>query len=135
VARAKSRIVIPRVEEQITTRIEETDLELVRVRKTVESRDVELEGQAVKEHVEVERVPVNRYVHAVPPPRTEGDVTIIPVVEEIVVVEKRLLLKEEVHVKKRRHVVKRKLRVPVRRERIAVERLKPEQEREKRRRT
>ena len=32
--------------------------------------------------------------------REEGDVTIIPVLEEIVVVEKRLVLKEELHVRR-----------------------------------
>jgi stress response protein YsnF len=36
----------------------------------------------------------------VPPVSHEGDITIIPVVEEIVVVERRLVLKEEVRVRR-----------------------------------
>lgn len=33
--------------------------------------------------------------------RTEGDVTIVPVLEEVLVVEKRLVLKEELHIRRR----------------------------------
>jgi stress response protein YsnF len=36
----------------------------------------------------------------VPPIRQEGDITIIPVVEEVVIVERRLVLKEEVRVRR-----------------------------------
>ena len=50
--------------------------------------------------VEIERVPIDRTVDVVPPIRQEGDITIIPVVEEIVVVERRLVLKEEVRVRR-----------------------------------
>lgn len=57
----------------------------------------ELESSAV----EVTVVPVNRPVDAVPDVRTVGDVTIIPVVEEVLVVTKRLVLKEELHVTRR----------------------------------
>jgi stress response protein YsnF len=42
---------------------------------------------------------LEREIDAAPPIRTEGDVTIIPVVEEILVVEKRLMLREEIHVR------------------------------------
>jgi stress response protein YsnF len=34
-----------------------------------------------------------------PPVREEGDVTIMPVIEEIVVVERQLILKEEIHIR------------------------------------
>jgi stress response protein YsnF len=50
--------------------------------------------------VEIERVPIDRTVEVAPPTRQEGDITIIPVVEEIVVVERRLVLKEEVRVRR-----------------------------------
>lgn len=49
---------------------------------------------------EIERVPMDRLLEpgeSPPVPRTEGSVTIVPVVEEVLVVEKRLRLKEEVH--------------------------------------
>ena len=40
-------------------------------------------------------MPIGRPVDAVPPVREEGDTTVMSVVEEIVVVEHRLILKEE----------------------------------------
>jgi stress response protein YsnF len=45
-------------------------------------------------------VPVGRVVDAVPPIREEDDTTIIPVVEEVLVIERRLVLKEEVHLRR-----------------------------------
>ena len=42
----------------------------------------------------------------VPPTREEGDTTILSVVEEIIVIERRLILKEEVHIR-RVHVAER----------------------------
>jgi stress response protein YsnF len=50
--------------------------------------------------VQVERVPIGRAVAAVPAVREEGDTTILPVVEEVIVVERRLILKEEVHIRR-----------------------------------
>lgn len=43
-------------------------------------------------------MPVGRQVEATPAVREEGDVTIYPVMEERLVVEKRLFLKEELRV-------------------------------------
>lgn len=78
-----------------------------------------------RQDLEITRVPVGREVAQAPPTRTEGDVTIIPVVEERVVVEKRLVLTEEVHV--RRIVSQTEVDVPVelRKQRAVVERGRP----------
>ena len=73
--------------------------------------------------VEVERVPVDRIVDAAPAVRQDGDVTIIPVMEEVLVVEKRLVLKEELHVRRRRTQESVEVPVTLRRERVEVERL------------
>ena len=54
------------------------------------------------ERVEIEHVPVGRTVETVPPVREEGDTTIFPVVEEVVVVERRLVLKEEIRIRRLR---------------------------------
>lgn len=42
--------------------------------------------------IEVRRVPIDRVVDTAPDIPVEGDVTIIPVLEEVVMVEKRLIL-------------------------------------------
>ena len=48
----------------------------------------------------IERVPVGEFVDAVPAVREEGDVTILPVVEEVVVTTRRLRLVEEVRIRR-----------------------------------
>jgi stress response protein YsnF len=125
--RTERKLVVPRVEERIAVGKRASARERVRIVKKVEAQEVVVEGEATKEDVEVERVPVDEYVLEPPRPRVEGDVFVIPVIEEVVVVEKRLLLKEEIRVKKRRRVVRKKLRVPVRKERISIERTRNEQ--------
>ena len=58
------------------------------------------------ERVQIDRIPIGRQVDAVPPVRQEGDTTILSVVEESIVIERRLILKEEVHIR-RLHVSER----------------------------
>lgn len=72
----------------------------VRVETRTEQHEELVTAALRTEDVEVERVPVNRHIDEVPAIRTEGDVTIVPVIEEVLVVEKRLLLKEELHIRR-----------------------------------
>lgn len=51
------------------------------------------------ERVEVTRETIGHEVSEAPPTRVEGDVTIIPVLEKVVVVEKRLMLVEEIRIR------------------------------------
>ncbi len=73
---------------------------VVRVARTTGTRDVLIREELAHETVEVTRVPIGRIVEAVPDVREEGDTTILPVVEEVLVVERRLVLKEEVHLRR-----------------------------------
>ena len=73
---------------------------VVRVSKVTHTHDQTIHETLVHHHVEVDRVPIGTYVDAAPPVRQEGDVTILSVVEEVLVTERRLLLKEEVHVRR-----------------------------------
>jgi stress response protein YsnF len=59
-----------------------------------------IHDELTRVRVEVERVPIGRTIEVVPPISHEGDITIIPVVEEIVVVERRLVLKEEIRIRR-----------------------------------
>ena len=72
--------------------------------------------------VEVTRVVLDQPVDFAPTIRTEGDVTIIPVLEEILVVEKRLMLKEEIHIRRISRSEEVETTVPLRRQRAVVER-------------
>jgi uncharacterized protein (TIGR02271 family) len=90
--------------------VRDTDRVFVRtsVLERTEFADLELRsGEAI-----IERVPVDRVVDSAPDIRQEGDTLIVPVVEEIMVIEKRLLLKEEIHI--RRQEVVQHVRQPVR---------------------
>ena len=93
--------VIPLLEERL--RIAKLRRETGRVRVSVttgaESRLVE---EVLRQRsVEVERVPIGRQVAEAPPVREEGDTLVIPVLEEVLVVERRLMLREEVRVRLR----------------------------------
>jgi stress response protein YsnF len=118
--------IVPLVEETATIHKREVVTGKVRVRTvtdTVEERArANLQGAAV----EVTRVPVDQVVDTAPEIRTEGDVTIVPVLEEVLVVTKQLVLKEELHI--RRQVETETVEVPVtlRKQRAVVEREAPD---------
>jgi stress response protein YsnF len=72
----------------------------VTVSTVTKARDELIDELLTNEHAEIERVPIRQLVDAVPGIREEGDTTVIPVVEEVLIVERRLFLKEEVRVRR-----------------------------------
>ncbi len=92
--------VIPVLQETIRVSKREVETGRVVVRKTVSERDEAVEMLLRQTDVSVERVPVGRVVTEASASRQEGDVLIIPVLEEVLVTEKRLVLKEELHIRK-----------------------------------
>ena len=72
----------------------------VQVRRETRSHDALVEESLAKTEVVIERVPIGQFVDAVPPTREEGDVTILSVIEEVVVVQRRLRLVEEVRIRR-----------------------------------
>ena len=122
-------LTLPVVEE--TARIDKRVVETGRVRVSTRTETVDqvLRESLRSDTVEVTRVSVDRMLSEgeVPPAvREEDGVTIIPVLEEILVVEKRLVLKEELHI--RRSSADEDVEVPVtlRRQRAVVERVSPD---------
>ena len=114
---------IPLLEEQLHVDKRSVVTGKVRVRSVVDTVEELAYAALTDERVEVTRVPMDREVEAVPSVRTEGDVTIVPIMEEVLVVEKRLVLKEELHI--RRSVTHETVEVPVtlRKQRAVIERL------------
>ena len=100
-------------------------VETGRVRVQVFTREDEqlVDVPLVHQRVEVERVAINRPIEAIPPTRREGDVTILPVVEEVVIVERRLILKEELHVRLVRTTEQHRERVMLRRQEAVITRI------------
>jgi uncharacterized protein (TIGR02271 family) len=95
----------------------------VRVRSVVDTVEDVARAALTEEHVDVTRVRIDREVETAPSVRTEGDVTIVPVIEEILVVEKRLVLKEELHIRRRTSRDDVEVPVTLRKQRAVIERL------------
>jgi len=69
-------------------------------------------------------------VDRMPDIRTENGVTIVPVVEEVLVVEKRLVLKEELHIRRNTHNEDVEMPVEIRKHRVEIERIPATDDRE-----
>jgi stress response protein YsnF len=78
----------------------------VRVHKSVTEREEQVVQLLYRESLDVQRIPRNEVVDRAPPVRHEGDTLVIPVCEEVLVLEKRLLLKEEIRVGRREQHVR-----------------------------
>lgn len=93
---------IPLLEERLVTTKQIVETGRVTVRTVLEERESTVREQLERAYVDVERVPVNQDVDEAPPVRHEGDVTIIPVVQEVLVVQKKLVVTEEIRIRQRR---------------------------------
>ncbi len=121
------RFVLPVIVEELEVGRRAVTTGVVRVQKRVHEREELVDETVTREDVYVERVPVGRMVDAAPAMRNEGDTLVIPVLEEVLVVERRLRLKEEVRVTWRRVVEPAPQRVVLRDEEVIVERQRPPQ--------
>ena len=110
--------------------VEKRDVVTGRVRIATHTETLEqivretLSGQTV----EVSRISIDRMLlpgEAVPQIKTEGDVTVIPLMEEVLVVEKRLVLKEELRVHRRAETGVFEETVPLLRQSAVVDHLDP----------
>ena len=116
-------IVVPVVEEERSVGKRVVEGGGVRITRRVEEHE-EIIRQALKrENVEVVRVPVNRVVNGAEPVRQEGDVIVVPMVEEVLVVTKQLVVREELHIRKRVHEEVKPERVALRKQVVDVEKL------------
>lgn len=113
---------IPLAEERMTVSKRPVERR-VRIRTVNEDVEQSFQEELRAERIEVQHVAVERELSERPEIRTEGDVMIIPVVEERLVVEKRLFLIEEVHVRRLQGVERIEQPVTLRRQRVVVDRL------------
>ncbi|GIZ51708.1 YsnF/AvaK domain-containing protein [Noviherbaspirillum aridicola] len=96
----------------------------VRLHKSVEQREELIDQPLLHDELVVEHVPVGRMVKEdeVPLTRYEGETLVLPVFEEVLVVQKQLMLKEEVRVTRRQREVHAPQKVTLRSEQVKVER-------------
>ncbi len=119
----REETVIPVVAEELTVEKEEVTRSKVQVHKRIETREEVIYTPVTHEEVVVEHIEINQLVEGnIPKVRNEDGVLIIPLVEEIVVVRKRLLLREEVRISKRRTTTSIPQTVTLRREVVDIER-------------
>jgi uncharacterized protein (TIGR02271 family) len=116
-------LVLPVIQEVLDVETRPVETGRVRLRKVVHEREERVDPPLWREEVVVERVSVNRMVEGPIPVRYEGDTMIISLLEEVLVVDTRLLLKEEVHITTRRTETHTPERVTLRREDVTVERV------------
>ena len=116
-------LVVPVLAEALDVQTRRVETGRVRLHKTVQTREVLVDEPLLREEVAIERVPVNRVVEGPIPVRYEGDTMIVSVLEEVLVVDTRLLLKEEVRITTRRTERHAPERVTLRREDVTVERV------------
>ena len=114
---------IPVVQEDLQVDKQLVESGKVNISKRVIDEDVTVNVPVVHEEVTVEKKAINQYVDTPPPPvRQEGDTTIVSVVKEVLVVEKRLMLVEEVHITKKRAETSNPSQETLRREEVTVSR-------------
>ena len=86
--------------EELSVSKETVETGRVRVATRTREREALVDEDLAREHVEIETVPLGLRIDAVPKVRQEGDTTIVPVVEELLFVERQLFLKEEVRIRR-----------------------------------
>lgn len=120
-------VVIPVVEEQLAVRTRTTQTGGVRIRKTVHTREEQVDEAAFREDVEVEHVRIDKIVDKALEAHYDGDTLVLPLHEEILVLEKRLLLREELRIRKRRVAERTPQRVLLRSEEAVIEAIAQEE--------
>jgi uncharacterized protein (TIGR02271 family) len=121
--RGSENIVVPVVVEELDVQRRQVETGRVRLTKVVREHEEMVDEPLLREEVTVQRAAINQIVNEPVPVRYEGDTMIVPVLEEILVVEKRLVLKEEIRITRQRVEWREPQRVTLRSEEVIVERV------------
>ena len=116
-------LVVPVAVEELEVQKRVVETGTVRITKVVHERETTVDEPLVRENVAISRVPMQRVVEGPIPMREEQGTTIISVVEEVLVVEKRWMLREEIHIRKQRTETHQPQPITLRSEEVQVERV------------
>ena len=116
-------IVIPLVAETLSVGKREVETGRGRFSTTVTARIETVDEPLFRTEVEVKRVAVGQFVDTPPAVRYEQDVMIVPIMEEVLVIEKRLRVKEEVYISQKREEYRSPQQVTLRTETLSEERI------------
>ena len=118
--------VIPLLMEDVSVSKRRVVTGRVRVSTVTHEREKLVDELLTQESVDIERRSIGRPVETAPDIREEGDTIVIPIVEEVLVVERRLVLKEEIRVRRARQTVRHQQLVKLREQEALVTRLEAE---------
>lgn len=88
--------------EELSVGKEAVETGRVRVSKETHTREVAVDEDLLRESAEIETVPIGRQISEMPSVRHEGETIVVPIVEEVLHTERRLILKEEVRITRRK---------------------------------
>lgn len=114
---------IPLFEEQLSVTKRVVPTGRVQVSRVTHSNEQLIEELLSHEKIEIEKIPVDKPIDTMPSIRQEEDTIVIPVVEEVVRVERYLLLKEEVRIRRIRTTERFQESVMLRKQEVVVTRL------------
>ena len=124
-ARAEGdQLIIPVIQEQIVIDKQVIETSKVRVRKTVLEETASLNIPLIQESYDVQRVPAQQVLDNPPGVRYEGDTIVVPVMREIVIIEKKYELIEEVRLTKRTTAIPHIQEITLLKEQVQVERIR-----------
>jgi uncharacterized protein (TIGR02271 family) len=115
-------MVVPVLVEELDAQKRLVETGKVRITKVVRERETLVDEPLFHDKVAITRVPMQRVVDGPVPVREENGTTIISIVEEVLVVEKRWMLREEIHIHKQRIETHQPQRITLRSEEVQVER-------------
>jgi uncharacterized protein (TIGR02271 family) len=116
-------MVVPVLVEELDVQKRLVETGKVRITKVVHERETLVDEPLLHDNVAITRVPMQRVVDGPVPVREENGTTIISIVEEVLVVEKRLMLREEIHIHKQRLETHQPQQITLRSEEVRVERV------------
>lgn len=105
---------VPIVRERFKVEKREVEHTAATIRLRTEEDEILVRETLRRTQADIERLPVDRIVDVCPTMREEGDVTIIPIVEEVLV--RRFRIVEELHVRRRSDTVEVEETVTLRRQ-------------------
>jgi len=113
--------VLPVVAETVTVGHEMRETGRVQVVKTIAEFQENITLPTYFTEAEVTHIPINRLIEGeTPEVRQHGDTLIVPVLEEVLITQKRLMLREEIHIALRRREESRQETVTLHREVVSV---------------
>jgi uncharacterized protein (TIGR02271 family) len=95
-----NKAVLPLLAEEVAVSKQVVETGRVQVARVTHEREQLIDELLAHETAEIERTPIGRQVDVMPAVREEGDAIVVPIVEEVLVIERRLFFKEEVRIRR-----------------------------------